>query len=146
MLKIRPYILLLGFVLIVSACAKKREVKAIHFLTGADAKYWTEVKRYPVRKYAGLKFNANGRCDEYVLDYKAGTRIKIARPGILPAWRLVNDSTLFIGSLGNVRIEYLDEDVMVLNQMQQKWVIVYLKAKDQKTELVKDTSDHSMDM
>ena len=35
---------------------------------------------------------------------------------------------------------------MVLNQMQQKRVIVYLKAKDQSTELIKDTSDHSWDM
>ena len=115
-------------------------------MTGDDVKYWTEVKQYPVRKYAGLKFNVNGRCDEYVLYYKEGTRIKNVRPAILPAWRLINDSTLFIGSLGNVRIEYLDEDVMVLNQMQQKRVIVYLKAKDQSTELIKDTSDHSWDM
>ena len=59
---------------------------------------------------------------------------------------MVNDSTLFIGSLGKVRIEHLDDDVMILNSMEQKRVIVYLKAKDQDTELVKDTFDHSMDM
>ena len=70
MSKIRPYIFLSGLVLIVSACSRKHEGKTIQFLTGDDAKYWTEVKQYPIKKYAGLKFNVGGRCDKYVLSIR----------------------------------------------------------------------------
>lgn len=132
--------------LVMSACIRKQERKTIHYLTAGKTKYWIEVKPYPTKKYLGLKFETNGKCDEYVISNKAKNRFKVVSPSYDPKWEIVNDSTLYIGWVGNVRIEYIDDNVMVLNSIKQRRVIVYLKDEDQNTELMKDTFDHSMDM
>ena len=149
MSKMRPFILLLGLTLTISACVKKKDNHTIHYLTAGKAKYWAEVMPYPVKKYKGLKFDLSGRCDRYsesMTDGKPKIRVKFASYEYSPKWAIINDSTLDVVGLGQVRLEYLDENVMVLNQMQFKRTIVYLKAKDQSTELVADTSGPSLRM
>ena len=151
MSKMRPFILLLVLTLAISACIRKQENQTIHYPTAGKAKYWIEVKPYPVRKYMGLRFDSSGRCDRYATnentpDGKPKIRVKFASYDYSPRWAIINDSTLDVVGLGQVRLEYLDENVMVLNQMQFKRTIVYLKAKDQSTELVADTFGPSLRM
>ncbi|WP_196291013.1 hypothetical protein [Hymenobacter ruricola] len=145
----RPFILLLFLAPTISACVKKRENQTIQYLTAGNAKYWAEVMPYPVKKYMGLRFDLSGRCDRYsenMTDGKSKIRVKFASYDYSPKWAIIDDSTLNVVGLGKVRVEYLDENVMVLNQMQFKKTIVYLKAKDQSTELVVDTFGPSLRM
>ena len=153
MLKINICMVLSGLALFISACTRTKKEKTIYLLTAGKAKDWTEVKPYPIKRYSGLRFEANGRCDKYSTINGArtradgtGTKVKISSLAYSPEWKIVNDSTLYIGWLGNVKVEYIDENVMILNQMRQKRVIVYLKAKDQISKFLEDTSGPSISM
>ncbi|WBA43993.1 hypothetical protein [Hymenobacter canadensis] len=125
------------------ACNPDPGSEVVHHLTGGNEKYWTLVTDYPILKYVGICYRANGTYHGFTIDRK-GIRTSA---GELErhTWRLLPNGDLENGK-GRYTVEYSSEEVLVLNDQLQRRVRTYLKAKDQQTPILPDTTDHSLDM
>lgn len=135
---------MLGFCLAATYCTPKPENNVVQYLTNGSKKHWTLITEHPIKRYIGQSFNIDGTYTLYSIsdDWE---RIK-RKLRFKPTWELINDSTIADGAGVNFKIEYINDDVLILNSLNFKEVMVLLKAKDQKTEPVADTTDHSMDL
>lgn len=144
-MRINKSILLIFFIICTSCTKSKREI-TIDNLTGGAKKYWTIVMDYPIKKYVGVSFDISGAYDEFIIS-DSGFRTK-RRLYSLPFWKLINDTTLSDGNGDTLRIEYLNESILVLNRMalKGKKIFVFLKSEDQQTKPESDTTAYGMDL
>ena len=132
--------MLVLFFFICTSCVKSKKDIIIKNLTAETKKYWINIKDYPTKKYSGVSYDFKGAYEEFVIS-KDGQRIK-TRLYSSPFWTLTNDNTLTNGSGDTARIEYLNEDVLILNSIvaKHKNLSVFLKSNDQKTLPIEDTT------
>lgn len=131
------------------SCTKNKQEHTTNYLTGGSEKFWTAVMDYPIKRYMGVSYNINGTYGEYIIS-DSGLRTERILYS-LPVWKLINETTLIDGNADTLKIEYINDDVLVLNKMSsrgKKKIFVYLKSTDQHTKPVKDTtkSKNRLDM
>jgi hypothetical protein len=125
-------LLLLPWTLLAS-CTDSRQEKVIRFLTNDSQKYWMHIPAYPEKRFMGVRYKSNGTYQMY--STLPGKRVHITTP-YSTIWKMSKDSVLTDGMNTKYRIEYIDENILVLNPVGFKQVIVYVKEKDQATEPV----------
>ena len=128
------------FFLIFISCAKKEAQKNIYYLTNNSEKYWLLVREHPIHWYSGQCFNINGKLISFSVENKTGRRLIIENYD-KPQWRFLNDSTLELESK-IFKIIYLNEEILILNNLSFREVIAYKKSKDQLTKPVPDTTNY----
>ncbi len=122
------------------SCKKSKQEVTANYLTGGSEKFWTLIMDYPIKRYIGVSYNINGKYDEYIIS-DSGIRTKRILYS-LPVWQLLNDTTMIDGNADTLKIEYINENVLVFNNMSSKSrkLFVLLKSKDQHTKPVADTT------
>ncbi|MBL0744480.1 hypothetical protein [Chryseolinea lacunae] len=124
------------------SCEQKTVVK---HLTYNSQKYWNLVYEHPLKIGKGLLIKDDGTYEVFY-EKKNGVRLKYVTK-YLPKWSLLNDSTFhFVGQNVKYKIEYLNEDILILNNLSARQLIIYKVSKDQISSLTPDTSDHSYDL
>lgn len=119
-----------------SSCQQSKRERVVHYLTNGSKKYWTVVRKHPVKWYTGYCFYKNGTWTNY--STYENKRFKIWLP-VQHKWKLLND-TILDWNLDKSKIIYINNDILVLNNMEFKQTLVLLRAKDQKTIPVNDTT------
>ena len=146
-MKINRNILFLLFILFVSCTESKKEVLT-EFLTNGSKKYWVRVMDNPIKRYKGVSFDIKGTYDEFVIS-DSGYRTK-SPLWSYPVWKLINDHTISDGNGDTLKIEYINDEIVVFNNLSTKRkyrkIFVLLKADDQKTMPLADTASHPYKM
>lgn len=125
--------------LLVNCRNKSRREQIECFLTGGHEKYWTYIPTLPSKYYQGTVFKANGTFLKYVTSHRDEKARLIASVHDVLTWKLINDSIISFGSF-QLKIEYISNDVMILNSMSLRNTLIYLRAQDQQTVPVEDTT------
>jgi hypothetical protein len=125
-----PTKLLALTLILFGGCTNSRQNNVIQFLTNGSKKYWIRIREYPIKRYSSLYFSPDGTYKKYSV-FKGERRFVI--PNYYTVWRLAADSTLLMGDGRMYKIEYLDDNVLILNEKSVRHMEVYVKEEDQKT-------------
>jgi hypothetical protein len=116
------------------------------YLTGGGTKYWLAIPDYPQRRFQGYSYHSNGTYTYYIHPFEERQKRIIGALNHPATWKLINDSIIYDGRGIKLRIDYINEDVLILSNISFKGTSVYLKAKDQETVPVKDTTNYENNM
>ncbi len=141
-------------IILFCSCQNKQD-EIVRYLTGDSVKYWTVINEHPIRSdRQGMVLYSNGIKKGWWDNHDSiGRFFWPSQPEYLSeSWILLNDSVLWIGfsvDKNNLeygikcKIEYINEDILILNGLSYKGLTIYMKSKDQKTELAPYPKDES---
>lgn len=120
--------------------SKNEEIESC--LTGGDEKYWTVMKENGIKRNTGILFKSNGKYINYhVKNFKeVGVRL-ISKNYEKPFWSLKGDDTLCISGI-NYKVEYINQEILIINNLKVRGLAVFYKAIDQQTKPVRDTTKY----
>ena len=136
--------------MLICSCGSKKKSKSLemqYFLTNNSEKYWTSIEENPIRRgRQGLVFYKNGYYNRFWFNNDSIGRFINNWGNSTLQWTFLNDSLLFLGvkevykndslKFGSIsRVEYLNEDILILNNLEIKELSIFIKSKDQKTRL-----------
>ena len=136
--------LIYTFCVLFCSCQNKQD-KITQYLARDSEKYWTAVDHLPIKRdRRGFVLYSSGQKSDYWDNHDAIGRCIV--PHTPDRWKLLNDTTLWFGTIDpndenslkygeEYKIEYVNEDILILNNAFFKKIYVYKKSKDQKTKL-----------
>lgn len=129
-------------VFILFSCNPSHKERVEKYLTGGGTKYWVYIPEYPQVRRHGIAYHINGTYTSYVNSWE-DPRKRIAESLVYSAtWKLLNDSIIDDGQGIKLRIDYINEDVLILSNISFKGTYLYFKSKDQETVPIKDTTNY----
>lgn len=118
------------------SCQQTRKEEVEFLLTGGGRKHWLLITEYPEVRYRGKVYNKNGT---YIV-YSEEKNVRWLDYG--STWKLLNDSIIEDGRGTTLRIDYINEDVLIISNISFKGTSLYFKSKDQETVPIKDTTNY----
>lgn len=128
---------------IISSCQQKtnRKEEIKYYLTNDKEKYWIMMKEGRILRTQGRLFQSNHFfVDFYLKDVAKNDKKYFKEMHFMATWEVLDNDTLFICGSDKLKIEYINEDIMILNSPDLKSISVWIKANDQKSKIKIDTT------
>jgi hypothetical protein len=113
------------------SCSETKEDRYVRLLTNNSEKYWIIIEEYPFKRYQGVCFKKDGTYTSFYIE--KGRRYFDRHQFGNSVWRISNDS-LIRGRAISI-IEYINDEIIVLNSTSRQSIYSYIKSPDQTSKL-----------
>ena len=160
---------IVGLLFLFSCSSENKNKQTVeHYLTNGKEKYWALVRTYPTTRVDGVLYRSDGTCISWyngysnciitdtriINDYIEDDRWRLIGDSILNEYSIDEPYTVFLEEEAdfdpsirhinpgtNYKIEYINDSILILNNMSIKQISVYKKSKDQHTKPIRDTRE-----
>jgi len=124
----------------------KRQSNIEDFLSGSSKKYWTLIADFPFKESHGIVFNSSHTCFPYYEISNKNLRVLSNMNLEGNKWKVIGDSILLLNNVNRWKIEYINDEVLIINNLQYKELLMYKVSKNQTTSAKGKSDKHSLDL